>query len=307
MCHVIDGWIRNSCSCAASKTGYNADKNDLTELEMELGRILRHARTERGFSQLELALRLNVSQRHVSFVESGRTGASRELIRNWMSEADAAAPLTNAALLAAGYAAHELTAGSSVAPWDKTVRAALDTMLLAHEPYPAIVFDADWNMRAFNRSGQWLCSVVMEEYWAAIGEDECCDMITCAADPRGLLGRMVDPHIAGAALLAQLRSECWTRPGLTPRVDHLEMSLIARFGPSAMRAERNPAEPYLKLSFETALGRLSFVTIQSVFGLPHNVTSASPRMELWFPIDDKTRAVMVSREALMAADRCSEQ
>ena len=157
---------------------------------MKLGRILHHARTERGFSQLELALRLDISQRHVSFVENGRTGASRELIRNWMSEADAAAPLTNAALLAAGYAAHELTAGAPVAAWDKTVRAALDTMLPAHEPYPAIVFDADWFMRAFNSLGRWLCAIGMPEYWTEFGDKDGFDMIACVADPRRSVWRL---------------------------------------------------------------------------------------------------------------------
>lgn len=267
-----------------------------------LGSLLRHTRSARRLSQLELALRMNVSQRHVSFVEGDRARPSREMILNWMREVGASLSIRNAALLLAGYTpvlTETDPADARLAP----ARAALSRMLEAHEPLAGFVFDADWTMVELNGGGQWLCSMLMPEFWATLADTRGrgMDMIAGLTHPHGLLSRMREPCVAGTALLDQLRAEQWARPGLEPRADALEASLAERFGPHRGDDCRAPGEPYLNLVFDTGFGPLAFFTIQSVFALPQDVTLASMRIELWFPADDATRAVMTNRSGLATA------
>jgi transcriptional regulator with XRE-family HTH domain len=260
----------------------------------EPGGVLRRARLAAGCSQLDLALRLGVSQRHLSFVERGRARPSRNLILAWMREAAAPPALTNAALNRAGYVSIDSgEAGPSPAC------AALRQVLDVHEPYPALVFGPDWVIIKANVAGQWLCRALMPEATGHLASTESgLDMIATLAHPDGLMARMRDPWVAGGALLDQLRNEEWAWPGLKPRTDAFEASLLARFGPRPPSVRRAAGEPCLNLVFDTPLGALSFFTIQSVFALPQDVTPASLRIELWFPADEATRAVMRARRGL---------
>ena len=121
---------------------------------------LQTARKSRRLSQLELALRMGVSQRHVSFVESGRAQPSRELLLSWLHELQAPLALRNVALQQAGFApvyrGSEL-ADAVLAP----VRDALAQLLQAHDPMPAMVMDAAWNVLHMNRGAQWLATTLM--------------------------------------------------------------------------------------------------------------------------------------------------
>jgi transcriptional regulator with XRE-family HTH domain len=104
-----------------------------TTLPQSLQTTLQTARKSKRLSQLELALRMGVSQRHVSFVESGRAQPSRELLLSWLHELQAPLALRNVALQQAGFApvyrGSEL-ADAVLAP----VRDALGQLLQAHDP-----------------------------------------------------------------------------------------------------------------------------------------------------------------------------
>lgn len=259
---------------------------------MKLAHLLRHTRLDRQVSQLDLALRLSVSQRHVSYLETGRARPSRELLLAWMRELGAPASVRNAALLHAGFALlqDELKLDSvELAP-------ALDSLhrtLQAHDPNPALVSDADWRTVDQNCGARWLWSIVMPGLpTSADGHDRGLDMIAAVGHPEGLLSRMRDPWMVGAALLAQLRTEGWARPSLRPRIDRLAQTLERRYRTTAIDSERSPNTPCLSLSFDTEFGLLSYFTVQSVFALPQDVTLASLRMELWFPADVATADVM---------------
>ena len=262
---------------------------------MLLGELLRHTRVARGISQFDLALELGVSQRHVSFVESGRARPSRDLILSWTREVGAPLSLRNAALLQAGFSPAYGQAGFDDARMAPAL-AALTRMLDMHEPFTGLVFDVDWIIRMTNPSGQWLASILLPD---ALGRapdaSHGLDMIGALTHPGGLLSRMRDPWTGGGALLDQLRSEQWMRPELKPRIDVYEQSLVDRFGRRPASDQRPPSEPCLNLVFDTEVATLSFFTIQSVFALPQDVTLASLRVELWFPADDATRVAMIER------------
>src|SRR5471030_77129 len=115
----------------------------------DLGALLRYWRGVRGKSQLELSLDTGGSQRHISFVESGRSAPSRELLMAIAQALDVPLRERNALLLAAGYA--PLYPDGA---WDAddmlVVTRALRRMLRQHEPYPAIVMDRHWNVLLAN-------------------------------------------------------------------------------------------------------------------------------------------------------------
>lgn len=264
-----------------------------------LGPMLKAVRERAGIAQLELSLRMNVSQRHISFVESGRSRPSRDLIEAWLGEADAPPSLRNAVLLAAGYA----PASPDVSPCDPRLAvaiAALDRTLDLHEPYPGLVFDADWQAHLTNRSARRLMRLNLPDFVAALDDLSLgFSMIDALIHPGGMFRFMRDPWIGGGALLDQLRREQWVRPALEPRADRVEASMIERFGPRPSQPATPSADPYLNLVFDTPQGVMRFFTIQSVFALPQDVTLASLRMELWFPSDEPTRAAM---KALASSD-----
>ncbi len=132
-----------------------------------IGEVLRDARASIGASQLDLALRLGISQRHVSFVETGRSRPSRDLILNWMTETAAPLSIRNAALHSAGFA---VTSEEPIPANDamRQTPAVVERVLAAHEPLPGMVFGADWRMVSLSPSGQWLFAMVMREFLAGV-------------------------------------------------------------------------------------------------------------------------------------------
>jgi transcriptional regulator with XRE-family HTH domain len=114
------------------------------------GRLLKEWRGRRGFSQLDLALAARTTQRHLSFIESGRAIPSREMILRITGTMDIPLRQQNALLLAAGYAP-AWGERDLAAPDLAMVTTALDYMLAQHEPYPAFVVDRRWNLLRANR------------------------------------------------------------------------------------------------------------------------------------------------------------
>ena len=114
----------------------------------ELGAMLRHWRDLRGTSQLEPS-HTGVSQRHISFIESGRSSPSRRTLMDIAQALDVPLRDRNSLLLAAGYAPTY-----SAAPWNAAemqgVTRALERMLRQHEPFPAVVMDRYWNVLVTN-------------------------------------------------------------------------------------------------------------------------------------------------------------
>jgi transcriptional regulator with XRE-family HTH domain len=122
-----------------------------TSTQPPLGSMLRDWRRRRRLSQLDLALEAGVSARHLSFLETGRSKPSREMVLHLADQLDVPLRDRNQLLLAAGFApayAERHIDAPELAP----VREALDRVLTGHEPYPAAVVDRLWNLVAGNRS-----------------------------------------------------------------------------------------------------------------------------------------------------------
>src|SRR5215470_7922649 len=165
-----------------------------------VGTLLKHWRGVRRVSQLELALRAEVTPRHISFVETGRAHPSREMVLTLARALDVPLRERNQMLLAAGYAPLYRETGLDEASMSR-VRAALDRLLAHHEPYPAVVMDRHWDVLRTNDAAAAMFA------WLLDGAD--------AGDPPNVVRLMfgpVRPHVAnweetGQALVQRVHRE----------------------------------------------------------------------------------------------------
>jgi transcriptional regulator with XRE-family HTH domain len=255
---------------------------------------LQQARKARRLSQLELSLQLGVSQRHISFVESGRARPSRDLLVAWLRALSAPLALGNEALLQAGYA----PAYSSATLSDSSLSEAndaLERLLRTHDPMPALVLDADWNLLRANRGGQWLAATLLPRAASLPGSAQV-NILDALVHPDGLGRSVVNLADVGPAFLAQLRHEASARPALQSRVDAYEALLKARLGEQDVhRAWAAPKAPLLTTRYATPYGELAFFSMFTTFGTPQDITLASLRVEHMFAADDATRAVLTTQ------------
>jgi transcriptional regulator with XRE-family HTH domain len=255
-----------------------------------IGALLRAARERKRLSQLDLASAAEVSSRHLSYVETGRAQPSRAMVLRLAERLDVPLRERNAWLAAAGYA--PLYRERDFAdPAFATARRAVETVLAAHEPFPALAIDRHWRMLAHNRAVPPLLAGVDPRLLAPP-----VNVIRLCVDPRGLA-----PRIANLAT--------W-RHHLTMRLAHqvrltgdatLQTLLheVVASGPPSADA---PAELYeadalaIPLKLVTPDGTLSFISTTTVFGTPLDVTLAEIALETFFPADDATaRALGVTR------------
>ncbi len=258
--------------------------------ELSLTEVLRSQRARSRLSQWDLSLALEVSQRHVSFVESGRSTPSRALLLRWLGVLQTPLLVRNQALLAAGYAPvfdeSPLTADAL-----SEARRAVSRLLRAHEPWPALLLDPAWNVLAANAGVAWLLRAV-----GSAVQPPGPDPAAPAAAPVNLLdlalgdlaAALLNVEEVAAALLDQLRHEAVTEPSLQHRVDAL-----ARLVPPGASPVRFP--PTVITRYASEHGPLAFLSMFTTFGTPHSVTLASLRLELLFPADEATRLALEIR------------
>lgn len=180
---------------------------------------LRQARKARRLSQLELSMRLGVSQGHVSFVEGGRSRPSRELLAAWLEELEVPLPVRNEALLQAGYAP-AYGAARLDDPALERARHALDRLLAAHDPLPALVLDAQWNLLRLNRGGRWLAATLAPGLTLP-DEGPAVNLLDLLAHPEGLTTRIVNLHEVGPAMLAHVRHAAGHHAGVAAGGAHV--------------------------------------------------------------------------------------
>ncbi len=255
-----------------------------------LTQTLQTARKSRRISQLELSLRMGVSQRHVSFVESGRAQPSRELLLAWLHELQAPLALRNVALQQAGfapvYSGSELS-DAVLAP----VREALSRLLAAHDPMPAMVMDAAWNVLQMNRGAQWMAAAIMP-WITQLPPDQPINMLDAMLHPEGMVSRITNLEEVAPGILAHLRDDASVVPELMPRVELLAAQFQARVGKKALAPWPRQMAPVLTTRFATQHGELAFFSMFSTFGTPQDITLASLRVEHVFAADVHTRAVL---------------
>jgi transcriptional regulator with XRE-family HTH domain len=260
---------------------------------------LQQARKARRLSQLELSMRVGVSQRHVSFVESGRAQPSRELLIAWLQELDAPLVVRNAAMLQAGYAP-VYSAAKLGDPRLAQANEALVQLMQAHDPQPAFVIDAQWNVVHQNVGGLWLALTLMP--WAAAllvdrtPDSAPINLLDMLSHPEGFTKQMTNLAEVGPTLLAHLRDDASVQPALRPKVEAFAALLRERLGSTSVHALwPSQAAPVLTSRFATAHGELAFFSMFTTFGTPQDITLASLRVEHMFAADEATRKVLAAQ------------
>lgn len=255
---------------------------------------LRSLRQQRRISQLELSLRVGVSQRHLSCIETGRARPSREMLHALLDALDAPLAERNGALLAAGYApafAQRALADAEMAP----VRAALAHLLAAHDPAPAFVLDGAWNLLDANRGTQALMALLAVPH-ASLAAG--LNLLRAVLLPGPLSAAIVNADAVRAEVWQRAQREAAFTPALRTLVDELRPQLPRRLAAATLAGHGAGAMPLLETQLRCADGAgLRFFSAFTSFGAPLDVTAASLRVEHFFPADEDTAARMAAAVA----------
>lgn len=252
-----------------------------------VGCLLRDWRQRRRLSQLDLSSAAEVSARHLSFVETGRSRPSRELLLHLAEHLDVPLRERNGLLLAAGYApAYRETSLSdeAMAP----VRTALETILRSHEPFPAVIVDRHWNLVSANGPALGVLTegVATELLTAPV------NVLRVSLHPGGLAPRIVNLDEWSAHLLDRLRREAAVAadPHLTDLYDEL------RGYPGVVEVEPAGVDPasmlFVPLRLRAGAVELSFFSTVATFGTALDITLAELSIESFFPADERTAAAL---------------
>jgi transcriptional regulator with XRE-family HTH domain len=250
----------------------------MTTATVPLGTLLRDWRRRRRLSQLDLALEAGVSARHLSFLETGRSKPSREMVLHLSEQLEVPLRDRNHLLLAAGFApAFEERAID--APEMAPVREALERVLTGHEPYPAVVVDRWWNLAAANRSIAMFTASVPDHLMQPP-----VNVLRVSLHPEGMASRIVNYGEWRAHLLDRLQRQV----ALTG--DERLAALYEEV--SAYPGETGEAHPggeiAVPLRYAHDGRELSFFSTIATFGTAVDITLAELSIEAFFPADQAT-------------------
>jgi transcriptional regulator with XRE-family HTH domain len=259
--------------------------------QKNVGEHLREWRTRRRMSQMDLALEAEISTRHLSFLETGRARPSREMVLHLSEQLDIPLRERNVVLVAAGFAP-VFPERSLDAPELASARRAVDVILKAHEPYPALVVDLRWNLVAANAAVAPLLDGVDPELLAGP-----INVMRMSLHPKGLAPRIANLGEWQAHALERLRrqSELTADPGLITLIEEIKSY------PKPPAPDRRPEDygnvviPFQLMAGDTLLSMIGTTT---VFGTPVDITLSELTLETFFPADPATaEALRLAHEA----------
>ena len=247
--------------------------------EHELGDLLRYWRHQRSKSQLDLSLDTGISQRHLSFVESGRSVPSRDLLLIVSEKLDIPLRERNVLLLASGYA--PIYEESS---WDAlemaVVTKAIDRMLLQQEPHPALVLDRHWNVIRTNPAApRFFGSFVDLE-----ARPRTRNLLDLMFDPAGMRPFVENWEVVAAGLLQRVHRE-----SVGHIVDQKILELLKKLekypGVKTLSAIPRTHSPVLPITFIKGSKRFSYFSLITTVGTPQSITAQELRIECMFPLE----------------------
>ena len=251
-----------------------------------LGPLLRQWRERRRMSQLALALEADISSRHLSFMETGRSRPSREMVLLLAEVLDVPARARNDLLAAAGYAPIYRESDLDE-PEMVQFRRALDFLLRQQEPYPAIVLDRYWNILLANEgTDRFMGLFVIAAAVEALGSPNAMRLI---CHPEGLRPYIVNWEATAAALIQWLHRDLLR--SADAGIQLLLDELLAY--PDIPRNWRTldldaPAAPFLTIVMRKGTTHLKFFTTLTTLGTPYDITLHELRIESFFPADEAT-------------------
>lgn len=252
-----------------------------------VGDLLRAWRAKRRLSQLEVGLTAGVSSRHLSFIETGRANASAELLVALADVLDMPLRERNALLLAAGFAPR-YSATDLAAPSMAAMHQAITRVLDAHDPYPGVALDRHWNIVIANAAAQRLVGALAPELMAPAP-----NIFRAGLHPRGMAAFTSNFDEWGRSMLRELQRLAGDS------LDSTAAALLdeVRAYPNVQALLQKPApapahELLVPCVLEMHGQRLSLFTTLATFGSPRDVTLAELTVELFYPVDAATEAVL---------------
>ncbi len=261
-----------------------------TTLQAGVGDLLRDWRQRRRLSQLELAGEADISTRHLSFLENGRSAPSRSMLLRLAERLDMPLRARNEMLHAAGFAA--LYAERPLdAPEMAVARRTVDAVLAAHAPFPALAVDRHWTLVAANSA----VTALLVGVEASLLQGPV-NVLRLSLHPQGLAPRIENLAEWRAHLLARLQQQI-ARSGdaqLVALHDELAAYPCPHEEPQALTESNAIAVP-LRLRVEGLEAPLAFISTTTVFGTPVDVTLSELALECFYPADERTRAALQER------------
>ena len=247
----------------------------------QIGPLLRDWRERRRMSQLDLALGAGVSARHVSFIETGRSRPSAEMVVQLAEHLDVPLRDRNSLLLAAGYApayGQRDLADPEMGP----VREAIDRLLRGHEPFPAVVVDRHWGLVAGNRTVPLLVEGAAEHLL-----EPPANVLRLALHPEGMAPRIANLGEWRAHLLDRLGRQAVSSGDPALFALHEELAGYPGGG-GAHSVDLEAGEIAVPLRIRAGDGELAFISTATTFGTAVDVTVSELSIESFFPADDVT-------------------
>jgi len=258
--------------------------------EPAFGRLLQQWRRVRGKSQLDLAVEAEVSPRHVSFVETGRSTPSREMVLTLASALHVPLREQNALLLAAGYAP-VFREASLDGPELVPARRALDLILRHQEPYPAVVMNRHWDIvRSNDAAGAFFSFLLGGGAAAGAPASARPNVVRLMFDPGGLRPWVTNWESVAESLIQRVHREAVG--GVTDEATRQLLDAVLAY-PAVPRRWRAldpsaPPSPFIPVSFARDGRTFHYFSTVTTLGTPQDVTLQELRVECFFPVDEAT-------------------
>ena len=252
------------------------------------GEHLRRLRRQARLSQLELSLITGISQRHLSCVETGRAKPSPSTLHALLSALDAPLEQRNEIFLAAGFAPRYM-ASTPDAPAMAMVHDAIEHILQANTPAPALVIASNWDITAANASAGLLMAMLGVQTTQPSG----LNLLDTLLRPGGLGDHLVNADEIRAIAWQRAAREAFSNP---------ELAELLRKLPGPTDLPLSPAlSPVVLTRVRSAQGELNFLSTFTTFGMPLDISVASLRIEHLIPADRQTWQVMTAAYAQWSA------
>jgi transcriptional regulator with XRE-family HTH domain len=255
-----------------------------TSLSAPIGHLVRDWREQRRMSQLELASEADISQKHLSFIESGRASPSRDMIVHLADHLDIPLRERNALLLSAGFAPIYRERAIDD-PALVRARATVERLLKAQEPFPALAVDRSWNMIAANAPVTTLIAGVDPSLLKPP-----VNVLRLSLHPKGMAPMIVNLAEWRHHLIERTRRQ--VRLTRDTALDVLLKEISAYPAPAEKIGALPEDEIVIPLRLQTPQGVLSFFSTITVFGTALEITLSEISLEAFYPADEATAAAL---------------
>lgn len=256
----------------------------MNQTHAPIGQLVKAWREQRRMSQLELASEARISQKHLSFIESGRSAPSRDMIVHLSDHLDVPLRERNALLLSAGFAPIYRERAIND-PALVRARATVEQILKAHEPFPALAVDRNWNMIAGNKAALTLAGAAAPELLKPP-----VNVMRLSLHPKGLAPLIVNLAEWRHHLIERMRRQ--TRLTRDPGIEALLKEVEAYPAPTEKLAALPDDDIAIPLRLRTPDGVLSFHSTITVFGTPVEITLSEISLEAFYPADEATAVAL---------------